>query len=120
MRLVSRACVLLERLLYAAQSKAQTALGLPSTLFIVVPISELHGVLDSVTRDWADGLLSNISRDLNKPPTAHCCTLTVQVDANKDRFRHLTARKTIQEGKEKHSKIGSANDWADRVLNHCL
>ena len=31
------------------------------------PISELYGMLDPATRDWTDGLLSNIFRDMNKP-----------------------------------------------------
>lgn len=28
---------------------------------------ELYGVLDPITRDWTDGLLSNIFREINKP-----------------------------------------------------
>ena len=28
---------------------------------------ELYGVLDPITRDWTDGLLSNIFREVNKP-----------------------------------------------------
>ncbi len=30
-------------------------------------VSELYGNLDPATRDWTDGLLSNIFRDMNKP-----------------------------------------------------
>ena len=30
-------------------------------------VIELYGTLDPVTRDWTDGLLSNIFRDINKP-----------------------------------------------------
>jgi len=30
-------------------------------------VVELYGVLDPNTRDWTDGLLSNIFRDINKP-----------------------------------------------------
>ena len=30
-------------------------------------VIELYGTLDPVTRDWTDGLLSNIFRDMNKP-----------------------------------------------------
>ena len=30
-------------------------------------VAELYGVLDTDTRDWTDGLLSNIFRDINKP-----------------------------------------------------
>ena len=32
-----------------------------------MPVSELCGVLDPDTRDWTDGLLSNIFREINKP-----------------------------------------------------
>ena len=28
---------------------------------------ELYGILDPITRDWTDGLLSNIFREINKP-----------------------------------------------------
>ena len=28
---------------------------------------ELYGILDPTTRDWTDGLLSNIFREINKP-----------------------------------------------------
>ena len=49
----------------------QGKLGCPTKLFTInpksIPISELYGVLDPVTRDWTDGLLSNIFRDMNKP-----------------------------------------------------
>ncbi|RUS75418.1 hypothetical protein EGW08_016829, partial [Elysia chlorotica] len=31
------------------------------------PVIELYGVLDPATRDWTDGLLSNIFREINKP-----------------------------------------------------
>ena len=30
-------------------------------------VVELYGVLDPITRDWTDGLLSNIFREINKP-----------------------------------------------------
>ncbi|KAJ3336288.1 Dynein heavy chain 10, axonemal, partial [Gonapodya sp. JEL0774] len=52
-------------------SKAQTKLGLTTKLAILNPkavtVNELYGVLDPITRDWTDGLLSNIFRDVNKP-----------------------------------------------------
>ena len=51
--------------------RAQTLANLPSKQFIInpkaIPVSELYGMLDPQTRDWTDGLLSNISRDMNKP-----------------------------------------------------
>lgn len=30
-------------------------------------VIELYGILDPATRDWTDGLLSNIFREINKP-----------------------------------------------------
>ena len=55
----------------AALSRAQTALGTPTKLFTINPkavsISELYGELDPETRDWTDGLLSNIFREVNRP-----------------------------------------------------
>lgn len=52
-------------------ARAQSSLGLPTKLFVLNPksinIDELYGVLDPATRDWTDGLLSNIFRDMNKP-----------------------------------------------------
>jgi dynein heavy chain len=52
-------------------AQAQTKLGLPTKLYVLnpkaVPVSELYGVLDQATRDWTDGLLSNIFREVNKP-----------------------------------------------------
>jgi hypothetical protein len=49
-----------------ALARAQTRLGRRTTLHVVNPkaisVSELYGVLDKDTRDWTDGLLSNIFR----------------------------------------------------------
>jgi hypothetical protein len=46
-------------------------LGLTTKLYTINPkdrsVIELYGVLDPNTRDWTDGLLSNIFRDINKP-----------------------------------------------------
>ena len=51
--------------------RAQVIANLPTKQFIInpkaQPISELYGELDPATRDWTDGLLSNIFRDMNKP-----------------------------------------------------
>ena len=33
----------------------------------MVPVDELYGVLDPETRDWTDGLLSSIFREINRP-----------------------------------------------------
>jgi dynein heavy chain len=52
-------------------ARAQTKLGIHTRLYTLnakaVPVSELYGVLDPVTRDWTDGLLSNIFREVNRP-----------------------------------------------------
>ncbi|XP_017781324.1 PREDICTED: dynein heavy chain 10, axonemal [Nicrophorus vespilloides] len=51
--------------------RAQTLLGLPTKMNILNPkacsVIELYGILDPFTRDWTDGLLSNIFREMNKP-----------------------------------------------------
>lgn len=52
-------------------AQAQNKMGLITKLSVLnakaMPVSELYGVLDPLTRDWTDGLLSNIFRELNKP-----------------------------------------------------
>ncbi|KAI4888942.1 hypothetical protein NFI96_027441 [Prochilodus magdalenae] len=51
--------------------QAQTRLGLGTKLYALNPkamsVIELYGILDPVTRDWTDGILSNIFRDINRP-----------------------------------------------------
>lgn len=55
-------------------ARAQTTLGFPTKLYPINPkaqtVNELYGVLDPNTRDWTDGLLSNIFRDVNKSQAA--------------------------------------------------
>ncbi|XP_045466201.1 dynein axonemal heavy chain 10 [Harmonia axyridis] len=50
---------------------AQTLMGLPTKIYTLNPkacsVIELYGILDPATRDWVDGLLSNIFREMNKP-----------------------------------------------------
>ncbi|XP_053136194.1 dynein axonemal heavy chain 10 [Hemicordylus capensis] len=50
---------------------AQTKLGLLTKLYTLNPkamsVIELYGILDPTTRDWTDGVLSNIFREINKP-----------------------------------------------------
>ncbi|KAF4011790.1 hypothetical protein G4228_003492 [Cervus hanglu yarkandensis] len=54
-----------------ALCQAQTKLGLVTKLYILNPkamsVIELYGILDPTTRDWTDGVLSNIFREINKP-----------------------------------------------------
>uniref|UniRef100_A0A1I8PAD1 Dynein-1, subspecies f n=1 Tax=Stomoxys calcitrans TaxID=35570 RepID=A0A1I8PAD1_STOCA len=51
--------------------KAQTYMGLPTKCITLNPkacsVVELYGYLDTETRDWLDGLFSNIFREINKP-----------------------------------------------------
>ena len=46
-------------------------LGMSTKMYTMNPkactVIELYGILDPVTRDWTDGLLSNIFREINKP-----------------------------------------------------
>jgi len=46
-------------------------LGLATKLYTMNPkavtVVELYGILDPITRDWTDGLLSNIFREINRP-----------------------------------------------------
>ena len=55
-------------------ARAQSAMGRHTKLYVLNPkaqnVSELYGELDPDTRDWTDGLLSNIFRDCNKPLAA--------------------------------------------------
>ncbi|KAG9487630.1 hypothetical protein GDO78_007443, partial [Eleutherodactylus coqui] len=50
---------------------AQTKLALTTKLYTLNPkamsVIELYGILDPTTRDWTDGILSNIFREINKP-----------------------------------------------------
>ncbi|XP_066245712.1 dynein axonemal heavy chain 10 isoform X2 [Euwallacea similis] len=54
-----------------ALAKAQTLMALPTKIFTLNPkavsVNELYGILDPLTRNWTDGLLSNIFREINKP-----------------------------------------------------
>ncbi|XP_047348543.1 dynein axonemal heavy chain 10 isoform X3 [Vespa velutina] len=49
---------------------AQTYLNIRTKLYILNPkactVIELYGILDPITREWTDGLLSNIFREVNK------------------------------------------------------
>ncbi|XP_050088792.1 dynein axonemal heavy chain 10 [Anopheles aquasalis] len=51
--------------------EAQTKMGLPTKCTVLNPkacsVIELYGYLDPSTRDWIDGLFSNIFREMNKP-----------------------------------------------------
>uniref|UniRef100_A0A3Q3JRC8 Dynein heavy chain hydrolytic ATP-binding dynein motor region domain-containing protein n=1 Tax=Monopterus albus TaxID=43700 RepID=A0A3Q3JRC8_MONAL len=50
--------------------QAQTRMGLQTKMYPLNPkamsVIELYGVMDPDTRDWTDGILSNIFRDINK------------------------------------------------------
>ncbi len=46
-------------------------MGLQTKMYPLNPkamsVIELYGILDPDNRDWTDGILSNIFRDINKP-----------------------------------------------------
>lgn len=52
-------------------AQSQTRLGTQTKLYTINPkdrsVIDLYGILDPITRDWTDGLLSNIFREINKP-----------------------------------------------------
>ncbi|DBA95316.1 TPA: Dynein heavy chain cytoplasmic [Trebouxia sp. C0006] len=52
-------------------ARSQTKMGKRTIMNVLNPkalsVAELYGVLDTDTRDWTDGLLSNIFREINKP-----------------------------------------------------
>ncbi|KAL0219153.1 hypothetical protein P9112_004806 [Eukaryota sp. TZLM1-RC] len=54
-----------------ALKEAQTLLGINTKVYTINPkavtVNELYGVLDPITRDWTNGLLSNTFRSANKP-----------------------------------------------------
>jgi dynein heavy chain len=56
-------------------AQAQTAMGRRTTLHVLNPkaitVAELYGVLDKDTRDWTDGLLSNMFRCALQPAAGH-------------------------------------------------
>ncbi|XP_011874224.1 PREDICTED: dynein heavy chain 10, axonemal [Vollenhovia emeryi] len=62
--------------------RAQTHLGKPTKLHILNPkactVIELYGMLEPTTRDWRDGLLSSIFREINRP-----------LDPDKDERRYI-------------------------------
>ncbi|CBZ30501.1 putative dynein heavy chain [Leishmania mexicana MHOM/GT/2001/U1103] len=51
--------------------KAQTELGLTTKSYVInpkaQPTSALYGMMDPMTRNWTDGIFSNIFRSINKP-----------------------------------------------------
>ncbi|KAG5468030.1 hypothetical protein LSCM4_01117 [Leishmania orientalis] len=51
--------------------KAQTELGLATKSYVInpkaQPTSALYGMMDPMTRNWTDGIFSNIFRSINKP-----------------------------------------------------
>uniref|UniRef100_T1JML4 Dynein-1, subspecies f n=1 Tax=Strigamia maritima TaxID=126957 RepID=T1JML4_STRMM len=54
-----------------ALQRAQIRLGIPTKIWYINPkacsVIELYGILDPQSRDWQDGLLSNIFREVNRP-----------------------------------------------------
>jgi hypothetical protein len=66
------------------QKAMAPAFGNQVKTFVINPkaqtVSELYGVMDPLTRDWTDGMLSKIFRTINQPlPPGECCACLVCV-----------------------------------------
>lgn len=77
-------------------------------------MTELYGVLDPLTRDWSDGLLSHIFRDINKPTDKkeRCCIL---FDGDVDAFWIENMNSVMDENK----LLTLANGERIKLQNHC-
>ncbi|KZC13452.1 Dynein heavy chain 10, axonemal [Dufourea novaeangliae] len=100
--------------------KAQTRLGRPTKLYTLNPkactVVELYGVLDPATRDWTDGLLSNIFREVNKPLEADSNELRyILFDGDVDALWIENMNSVMDDNK----LLTLANQERIRMLNHC-
>lgn len=75
---------------------------------------ELYGVLDPDTRDWTDGLLSNIFRDVNKP-TDKPERRYILFDGDVDALWIENMNSVMDDNK----LLTLANGERIRLLNHC-
>ncbi|XP_039277456.1 dynein heavy chain 10, axonemal [Nilaparvata lugens] len=99
-------------------AKAQTLLSLPTTIFTLNPkacsVIELYGILDPITRDWTDGLLSNIFREINKP-TANNERKYIVFDGDVDALWIENMNSVMDDNK----LLTLANGERIRLLPHC-
>ncbi|XP_076621651.1 dynein heavy chain at 89D [Colletes latitarsis] len=99
---------------------AQTRLGKPTKLFTLNPkactVNELYGVLDPTTRDWTDGLLSNIFREVNRPLETDSSELRyILFDGDVDPQWIENMNSVMDDNK----LLTLANQERIRMLNHC-
>lgn len=84
--------------------------------FEACTVVELYGVLDPATRDWTDGLLSNIFRQVNKP-----------LDTEKDEHRYILFDgdvdpqwiENMNSVMDDNKLLTLANQERIRMQNHC-
>lgn len=77
-------------------------------------MTELYGVLDPLTRDWTDGLLSHIFRDINKP-TDKMERRYILFDGDVDAFWIENMNSVMDDNK----LLTLANGERIRLQNHC-
>ncbi|PNF33091.1 Dynein heavy chain 10, axonemal [Cryptotermes secundus] len=98
--------------------KAQTSLGLATKLFVLNPkacsVTELYGALHPITRDWTDGLLSCIFRDINRP-TDKMERRYVLFDGDVDPLWTENMNSVMDDNKI----LTLANGERIRLLDHC-
>ena len=100
--------------------QAQTKLGLTTKLFTLNPkacsVIELYGILDPNTRDWTDGLLSNIFREINKPlPSEKKERRYILYDGDVDALWIENMNSVMDDNK----LLTLANSERIRLQNHC-
>ncbi|XP_076380407.1 dynein heavy chain at 89D [Megalopta genalis] len=100
--------------------RAQTHLGRPTKLYTLNPkactVVELYGVLDPETRDWTDGLLSCIFREVNKPLETDSNELRyILFDGDVDALWIENMNSVMDDNK----LLTLANQERIRMLNHC-
>lgn len=77
---------------------------------------ELYGVLDPETRDWTDGLLSSIFREVNKPLDTDSNELRyILFDGDVDALWIENMNSVMDDNK----LLTLANQERIRMLNHC-
>ncbi|XP_011694340.1 PREDICTED: dynein heavy chain 10, axonemal [Wasmannia auropunctata] len=100
--------------------RAQTHLGKPTKLHILNPkactVIELYGTLEPTTRDWTDGLLSSIFREINRP-----------LDPGKDERRYILLDgdvdalwiENMNSVMDDNKLLTLANQERIKLQNHC-
>jgi dynein heavy chain len=77
-------------------------------------VNELYGVLHPITRDWTDGVLSRIFRDINKP-TDKMERRYILLDGDVDSLWIENISSVMDDNRI----LTLANDERIRLLDHC-